>query len=125
MTASIQARLGRIREEFATVVTDRRRGAEFVAARLEGLEPGSEEHDKWLSALPEAIEVVATDDNQSESSFLKLFLLSDRTIAVFFSDVHRADSASLFTRLESALEDHVEVFPIGTGLSRQQARDAG
>ncbi|HEU4672461.1 MAG TPA: hypothetical protein VFS32_06130 [Candidatus Limnocylindrales bacterium] len=125
MTASIQARLGRIRDAFATAVTDSRRGAEFVAARLVGLEPGSEEHDRWLAALPDAIEVVATDDERSDSAFLKLFLLSDRTVAVFFSDAHRADSASLLARLESALDDRVEVLPIGTGLSRRPARDAG
>ena len=119
MTASIQARLGRIRGEFAIVLTDQQRGAEFVAARLEGLEPGSGERDKWLSALPDAIEVVATDDERSETSFLKLFLLSDRTIAIFFSDIHREDSATLLTRLRSALEDHVDVLPIGTRLSRQ------
>ena len=126
MAASVQTRLDRIRNEFAIVVADSGRGREFVAAQMVALKQGSEAHDQWSAALPDTVEVVATDDRHSESAFLKLFLLPDRnTLAVFFSEAHSVASASLLARLRSALAEEVDVLPIGTRIARDRKEQNG
>ncbi|MHC4401058.1 MAG: hypothetical protein ACYTG0_15385 [Planctomycetota bacterium] len=112
MHDSVEERIARIRGEFRTVVTDPARGREFVAAQIQHLPRESEEHKSWLAVLPDAVEVIATDDPHSDSSFLKIFLLSDRKpIAFFFSVIHENDSRGLFARLQAALGEEVDVWP--------------
>ena len=103
-------RLRQIQSAFANVIASAKAGREFVAAQLEDLEVGSHEHSRLLKCLPEAIEVIATDDTRSDSEFLKLFLLPARkTIAVFFSRAHRDASDLLLARLQSTLSEPIEV----------------
>ena len=124
---TIEERIARIRSEFAVVVVDPARGREFVAAQIERLSPGEEEdRAALLAAMPDAHELVATDDDRSDLEFLKVFLLPGwRPLVAFFSAEHQEGSRNLLARFEAALGEEVDTWPPDKPLQLKRSARSG
>ena len=110
MKSTVDDRIQSLEATFESVFVNPALGREFVAAQLERHKVGDEVHTALLRAMPEAVEVIATDDAHSDARFLKLVLLPGMpTVVVFMSDVHRQASESLLVRLRTALGGEIEV----------------
>jgi hypothetical protein len=89
---------------FDVVRTDRVRGSQFLAAKMEGLEPGSPEHDHFLRLFPETVEVIVTNNGLPEEQFARF--VHTPTGQVFFTfndDRHRRSAEDLMSQVVSLL----------------------
>ena len=122
MHPSVDKELARITEAFRFVLVSETDGAEFVAAQLESASaPLAERREEWLVVLPETVAVVASDDPDSDTRFLKIFLIPDRSpVVIFFNPAHKKDSEELLRRLETALGESVDIWPASTPVSRDR-----
>jgi len=93
-----------LQEAFAHVIVDSRRGAEYLAGLMKGLQSTDVEYQEYLDLFPETCDVILTDDRQSDESFLKLVHMPNGRVDVLFvSSDHRRISAHLLGKLLIAL----------------------
>jgi len=98
--------VARLQREFRHVIVDERRGVQYAAERmLDARRNGkTAEADRLSDVLADALEIIATDDDLSDTAFLKLFVVrGEHPVVRFLSDEHQRDSAALLKRCETLL----------------------
>ena len=98
--------VARLKREFRHVIVNERLGIEYAAQRmLEAQRRGELAEANRLSLiLGEGLEIIATDDDRTDTAFLKLFLIpGEYAVVRFFNEEHERDSAVLLDRCRSAL----------------------
>jgi hypothetical protein len=97
----------RLELAFSYVIVDEKLGMRYAAEKMLAARRSGEQEkaDNLLAVLGDALDVIVTEDVQSNDAFLKLLLVPGQYPTVrFFSDVHQLKSATLLERCKAALK---------------------